>query len=307
MLNNQEFEKYGLEGLLNKPKHAIDISNVNDEDITKQTIEVFNWLKRYRTAYKFEMKYNIHGATENLQNDFREEFAKVRLDPNLVTLNPQVLVNKLELKARAAINKFSDLCKNDVTTYTDPIADKLCKEAQDVKDIFPDEETTYAYADVVAFENVHIDGYKYSDYKNKLHGICLILGALNVFPEIDLKTKAISNMMKFHLINAGFSFEGNMIWTPKEENVYTSDTAKNLGWTPARVHEQNNYLDTAIKLESKCDVLSHILPQKEDIKDGYYVPIQVENCYNLRKVNNYVKNTLYYLCLQYLQMVRSYR
>ena len=307
MLKEKDFDTYGLESLLTDSKYKIDTTDPEREQIISATLESLHSLRQFVVARKFEDKWMMHGMSDNLKESFIPQFKEVGLNANLIdnVTNPTTLTEKIKLKAINSVSSFRDVLNN--SEYMHYLSKALKHVSKDVIDIFLDESTTYEHVDRVAFSKTKIHGFSYDNFASKLKGIQILLGAYNTYPRESYESQPIRLSMRWHLLQAGFSFDKNLIVAPKDENVYENDTLENLGWAPEKVHSLNNTFVSVLTMERDFDVLPGILPKTESVPESKLTATLIENCYNTRNIFAYIKNTLYVMCNQYLSMVRSYQ
>lgn len=304
MLKEKDFDVYGLESLLTDSKYKIDTTDPERTQIDNSAANTLRSLQRFVIAKHFEDKWMMHGLSDNLKESFISKFDEFGMDKTKMD-HPIELKSDFYNKAEAQIKNFCEIISN--SKYLKSLDDKLGKVKKDVSDIFLDEETTYEHCDLVAFAKTKIHGYNQENFSKKLKGLQILLGAFNVKERGSYEAQSIRESMQWNLLQAGFSFDEQMIVAPKDENVIEHDTLENLGWTPEKVNALNSTLDSVMKLDSSLNVLGNILPKTEAIPATRMTATLVENCYNVRNIMAYVKNTLYTMCNQYLSMVRSYQ
>ena len=304
MLKEKDFDMYGLESLLTDSKHKIDTTDPERETVVNSTLNALQSLKKFTVARQFEDKWMMHGLSDNLKESFAPKFEDAGIDCAMMTKPKQLKANMMS-KAMNDIKSFGETINN--SEYLTKLNRRLHKVEKDVMKIFLDEQTTYEHVDVVAFAKTKIHGYNYENFTNKLKGIQILLGAFNTFPREKYESESIKQSMNWHLLQAGFSFDGRLIVAPKDDEVIVNDTLENLGWTPEKVNASNSTIDSAMTLERNLNVLSDITPKAEAAEATKMTATLVENCYNVRNIMSYVKNTLYTMCNQYLTMVRSYQ
>ena len=303
MLKEKDFDVYGLESLLTDSKYKIDTIDPERAQLDACAVKTLQALSRFKVSRKFEDKWMVHGLSDALKASFAPEFEKVGIDQAHM-VHPTALTQALLQQAETRVQEFSTMVSN--SEYLKSLDAKLHKVEKDVMDIFLDEETTYEHCDVVAFAKTKIHGYNQENFSKKLKGLQILLGAFNVKERGSYEVQSIRESMQWNLLQAGFSFNEQMIVAPKDENVIEHDTLENLGWTPKKVNDLNGTLDSVMTIERNLTVDS-ILPKTEAIQATKLTATLVENCYNVRNIMTYVKNTLYTMCNQYLTMVRSYQ
>ena len=306
MLKEKDFETYQLESLLAQPKYKIDTTDPEHDDVVSASLRALISLKQFSIIKRFEDKYIMHGMSDNLLESFAPSFESVGLRISMVKEMPIA-----DLKQSALEKATRDV--QDFTAYVEksPYLIDLTSRLRDVEEtvlaMFPDEVTTYEHVDAVAFAKTKVRGFSYENFSTKLKGVQILLGALNTYPRQNYVDKPLRNSMQWHLLQAGFSFDGPMIIAPKDDDTVVTDTLESLGWTPAKVNEMNFILDSVIGLERTVSVLPNVVPDMKAIESTKTTALLVENCYNVRNIMSYIKNTLYTMCNQYLSMVRSYQ
>ena len=304
MIKEKDFDNYSLESLLSDSKHKIDIADPEKDTLINSTLETLRSIKRFSLTRNFENKWMMHGLTENLKDSFAPQFESLGISVDMMK-KPKTLKTTMLNRTMDDVRSFCDVIKN--SEYMSSLTRKLRIVEVNVLQIFLDEQTTYEHVDVVTFSKTKIHGFSQENFARKLKGIQVLLGAFNTFTRDSYEENPIRQSMEWHLLQAGFSFDGQMVVAPKDDDVVVSDTLENLGWTPAKVHDLNATLDSVLTMERNISVLPNVLPEIGKVEDAKMTATLVENCYNVRNIMSYVKNTLYVMCNQYLRMVRSYQ
>ena len=304
MVTIEDFDKYHLESLLDCSKWQIDTEDPERADLANTAVGALQALHKYQTISSLERLYTAHGMTDSFKSDYFSAMGGLGYTKADLEATP---ISTLKSKALSIVSskleKFNTCVSN--SAYTIRLLEDLDALRKDVEEIAADESTTYKYCDHSAFASTKIYGCNYVACYNRLKGIQMLLGAISSAPDSLYKTKSLVNEWHDYLLRAGMVFTGEFVTPPRDATVGQLGTLEALGWTPERVHEISDMLQSVLTLELHT---RNILPVSVgSFTDAKQTSLFVENCYNARKIMGYTKAVIKVIAEQYLTMVRSYQ
>ena len=309
MVTDRDFVNLGLDSLLLKSKYAIDNEDPEHAQVVQTTLAAFQAMECYTLISKFTKAYYKHGYTQMLLEDYQPQYERLGLQKDIMKAeNIPASLSAAELNAKTKLVNFNQLI--NASEYLVALNQKFQRSAQLAMEIMQDIDTSSRYADQVKFSQTEIPGFSQESFVRRAKGIVNLLGAINTYDPLKYRQYSLRderNSLARQLVDAGFSFNQNLIVAPKNEAIHEYGTLESLGWTPQQVSAVSADLGSICKLMPKLDqALDETEVDPESCNSIKPTCTLLENRYNLRNITHVVKYTTITLCDQYVTMGRAF-
>lgn len=332
MLMNNDFSRYALESLLNTNKHTIDTVDPEATSVLDTFVSVLGKATEATEYSRVGKLYETYGIdSTGVQGSLKELGINItkQIHGNHAVVNWSrtdetnfyTAVNNAKSVASNALSDFINTVFRN-SEHRQSLHSKVLALGKKCIELMPDERTTYANKNEALFGTKEIEGYDYNSYTSLIDVINRCLAAISATTLERISSDSLARIPEWHCfmtsrdvivtgskINLGDKEEIVGIATINaKDSRYSHGTFKKLNWTPSRVHEMNEKItacvdryNTAVAgIERMCDMYFMAPNYDRNIRN------LTINFYNIRILDIFCKQTMYYLFKQYLAMVRSY-